>query len=155
MHRKFLVVAGVAVLAGLWWAFRPELLFVDAEVDEQLDVPVAVLATGSFHDGAHETAGTASVLQARDGRKLLRLTDFRTSNGPDVRVLMVRADDAKDNDAVKNAGFVEVAELKGNVGDQTYELPGSFDLASHRAVTIWCNRFSVNFGTAPLSVVRP
>jgi hypothetical protein len=41
--------------------------------------------------------------------------------------------------------------LKGNIGDQNYELPANADLAKYRAVTIWCKRFSVNFGTAPLS----
>jgi len=41
--------------------------------------------------------------------------------------------------------------LKGNKGDQNYVLPASADLGKYRAVTIWCARFGVNFGTAPLS----
>jgi hypothetical protein len=40
--------------------------------------------------------------------------------------------------------------LKGNKGDQNYELPADVDLAKYQAVTIWCQRFSVNFATAPL-----
>jgi hypothetical protein len=51
---------------------------------------------------------------------------------------------------VKQAGFVEVAPLKGNVGDQNYELPANIDLSKYRAATLWCRRFGVNFGTAPL-----
>jgi hypothetical protein len=51
---------------------------------------------------------------------------------------------------VKNAGYVEVGKLKGNVGDQNYDLPAGVDLNKYKAVTIWCNRFSVNFATAPL-----
>mgnify|MGYP000877336782 CR=1 FL=1 len=51
-----------------------------------------------------------------------------TSNGPDVRVLLVAAKDASDSDTVKNSGFVEVAPLKGNVGDQNYEPPADLDL---------------------------
>ena len=67
-----------------------------------------------------------------------------------MHVYLVAAADAKDNDTVKNAGFVEVGKLKGNIGDQNYEVPANLDLAKYRAVTIWCARFGVNFGTAPL-----
>ena len=59
--------------------------------------------------------------------------------------------DASDSETVKQAGFVEVAALKGNIGDQNYELSSDLDLNKYRAVTIWCRRFGVNFATAPLT----
>jgi Electron transfer DM13 len=62
----------------------------------------------------------------------------------------VAAGDARDNATVKQAGFVDLGPLKGNKGDQNYEVPASVDLAKYRAVTIWCARFNVNFATAPL-----
>jgi len=93
----------------------------------------------------------ATVFQLAGGKKTLRLTNFATSNGPDVHVYLVAAQDAKDNDAVTKAGFVDLGTMKGNIGDQNYELPPNADLATYRAVTIWCKRFSVNFGTAPLN----
>jgi len=40
--------------------------------------------------------------------------------------------------------------MKGNTGDQNYDVPVSVDFAKYQAVTIWCARFNVNFGTAPL-----
>ena len=46
---------------------------------------------------------------------------------------------------------MEVGALKGNIGDQNYELASDLDLSKYRAVTIWCKRFGVNFATAPLS----
>jgi hypothetical protein len=52
---------------------------------------------------------------------------------------------------VKKAGFVELGKLKGTDGDQNYEVPSDVDLVKYRAVTIWCRRFAVNFGTAPLT----
>ena len=144
-----LIVAGGAA----WYAFRPERLFINQKVNEQFPTASAAnntLATGQFHNGAHETKGTATVFQLADGKKTLRLTDFATSNGPDLHVYLVAATDAKDSDTVTKAGFVDVGSLKGNIGDQNYELPANADLAKYRAVTIWCKRFSVNFGTAPL-----
>lgn len=144
-----LIVAGGAA----WYAFRPERLFIDQKVSEQFPTVSAAsnkLASGQFHSGAHETRGTATVFQLADGKKTLRLTDFATSNGPDVHVYLVAAGDAKDNDTVTKAGFIDIGSLKGNIGDQNYDLPAGTDLAKYRAVTIWCKRFSVNFGTAPL-----
>ena len=154
MSKRMLVVLAVAILAIVgWYAFRPERLVIDQKVNEQFPTASAAsnkLASGHFHSGAHETKGTATVFQLADGKKTLRLTDFATSNGPDVHVYLVASDDAKDNEAVTKAGFIDVGSLKGNIGDQNYDLPADADLTKYRAVTIWCKRFSVNFGTAPL-----
>ena len=158
MSKKLVVglLVLVVVGAGAWYAFRPERLFINQRVNEQFPTATAAnmepmrLASGEFHSGAHETKGTAAIFKLADGKRTLRLTNFATSNGPDVHVYLVAAADAKDNDTVKNAGFVDLGSLKGNIGDQNYDVPANVDLAKYRAATIWCARFSVNFGTAPL-----
>ena len=66
---------------------------------------------------------------------------------------LVAASDASDNETVTKAGFVELGALKGNEGDQNYDIPANVDLEKYRAVTIWCHRFNVNFATAPLAPV--
>ena len=111
--------------------------------------PVQV-TSGRFHKNAHETTGAATIYRFADGRLVLRLTEFATSNGPDVRVYLVAAGDVQDEAAAKLAGFVDLGALKGNIGDQNYEVPAGLDLSRYRAVSIWCRRFSVNFGAAPL-----
>lgn len=156
MSNRWKVTLFTLILAGLgaWYAFRPERLFIHQKVNEQFPTASAAtneVAAGQFHSGAHETKGMATVFQLPGGKKTLRLTNFATSNGPDVHVYLVAAPDAKDNDTVTKAEFVDLGSLKGNIGDQNYDLPASADLAKYRAVTIWCKRFSVNFGTAPLS----
>lgn len=92
----------------------------------------------------------ATICQMGDGSRVLRLTNFKTSNGPDVHVYMVAADDAKDVATVQQAGFIDLGVIKGNVGDQNYELRPEVDLSKYRALSIWCKRFSVNFGAARL-----
>jgi hypothetical protein len=159
-------IAGLVVVGAIgWYLFRPELLFVKTKVTESLPTEVAaqtatmgsedaaagVLLSGTFHSVAHETRGTATVHELGGGRRVLRLTDFATSNGPDVRVYLVAAADASDNETVTKAGFVELGKLKGTEGDQNYEIPAALDLEKYRAATIWCRRFSVNFATAPLT----
>ena len=159
-------IAGLIVVGAIgWYLFRPELLFVKTTVNESLPTEVAaqtaaaasdaapagLLLQGQFHSVAHETQGTASVHELGAGRRVLRFTGFTTSNGPDVRVYLVAAPDAGDNETVTKAGFVELGRLKGTEGDQNYEIPADLDLTTYRAVTIWCRRFSVNFATAPLT----
>jgi hypothetical protein len=157
MKRKKLIYGvSVIVAIALWAAFRPERLFVNARVDETMPASLSntsqtVLSAGSFHSVAHETKGNASVYQLADGKRILRFTNFETSNGPDVHVYLIAANDASDSETVKKGGFLELGSLKGNIGDQNYEIPADADLARYRAVTIWCKRFSVNFGTAPLN----
>lgn len=158
MQRKVLAgVVALIALVGAWYAFRPERLFINQRVNESFPTArasssqPATLLTGHFHSVAHETKGQVRIFQLADGRRALRLTDFETSNGPDVRVYLVAANDATDSDTVKNAGFVELSALKGNIGDQNYDIPSDVDLTKYRAVTIWCRRFGVNFGTAPLT----
>jgi hypothetical protein len=157
MKRKRLIYGlAVIVAIALWAAFRPERLFVNAKVNEAMPAGLAkvsgtVLASGSFHSVAHASKGTASVYRLEDGKHILRFTNFETSNGPDVRVYLLAANDASDSDTVKKAAFFELGSLKGNIGDQNYEIPADVDLTKYRAVTIWCKRFSVNFATAPLT----
>jgi len=160
--KRSVVLAGLVALGGVaWYLFRPELLFVNKRVNENVAPATAqatetaaapsALARGAFHSVAHETHGTATILDLGGGKRILRLTDFATSNGPDVRVYLVAAADASDNATVNKAGFIELGSLKGNQGDQNYDVPASVDLGKYRAVTIWCHRFSVNFATAPLA----
>jgi len=147
-------VVAVAVVAG-WYAFRPERIVVNRQVNEAMPVAKGTsspqpLESGQFYSILHPTEGTASIYQLGDGTRVLRFTGFRTSNGPDVHVYMVAAEDAKDVATVENAGFVDLGVIKGNIGDQNYTLASDLDLAKYRAVSIWCKRFSVNFGAAAL-----
>jgi len=126
-------VAAVAALVA-WYAFRPERLVVNRRVDEALpttqgSLAVQPLESGRFYSILHPTEGTATIFQMGDGTRVLRLTSFSTSNGPDVHVYMVAADDAKDVATVQQAGFIDLGVLKGNIGDQNYKLGSELDLA--------------------------
>ena len=110
------------------------------------------LFTGKFHGKVHATSGRATVYQETDGKLVLRLTNFKTSNGPDVHVILVTTKDAMDdaNFLKDNTDKVELGKLKGNEGDQNYEIPAGTDLTKFRTVSVYCERFNANFGAAPL-----
>ena len=166
MNRKWYIgIGSLVVIGAAWLLFRPELLFVNAHANEAFpggaqpasaspSAAPAILARGTFHGVAHDGKGTATVHRLDDGKRVLRFTDFVTSNGPALKVYLVAADDAKDNDTVTKSGFVDLGALKGNLGDQNYEIPENVDLAKYKAVTVWCSRFNVNFATAPLTQAR-
>jgi len=110
------------------------------------------LATGTFHGKVHSTSGRATIYQEADGKLVLRLTNFKTSNGPDVHVILVATKDADDdaNFLKSSTERVELGSLKGNQGDQNYEIPSNTDLSKFQTVSIYCERFNANFGAAPL-----
>ncbi|HVI06765.1 MAG TPA: DM13 domain-containing protein [Candidatus Binatia bacterium] len=152
---KFAIPIAAAVAIVAWYAFRPERLVVNRHVEEgmpstQGSAAPQPLESGQFYSILHPTAGTATIYRMGDGTRVLRFSDFSTSNGPDVHVYMVAADDAKDIATVEHAGFIDLGVIKGNVGDQNYALGPDVDLAKYRAVSIWCKRLSVNFGAAAL-----
>jgi hypothetical protein len=119
----------------------------DRTVDETLTAGSA-LAQGSFRSVAHETTGTARIVETAAGRSLT-LSAFRTDPGPDLFVYLVPGTTpSEDVD-----GGVQLARLKGNVGNQEYVVPADLDLAAGASVVIWCRSFSVAFGVAQLSSV--
>jgi Electron transfer DM13 len=149
------ILVGVLAVLAAWYAFRPERLVVNRRIDEAMPnssgaTSAQRLESGRFYSILHPTEGVATVYQLGDGTRVLRFTNFSTSNGPDVHVYLVAADDAKDVATVEQAGFVDLGVIKGNVGDQNYTLASDLDLAKYRSVSIWCKRFSVNFGAAAL-----
>lgn len=110
---------------------------------------VRVAYVGSFGPRSHPAEGTAVVLT--DGTQtFLRFDDdFATDNGPDLNVyLHTAAPDASVGDLVDD--FIDLGDLKGNIGAQNYVVPDGIDLDRYNTVSVWCVRFRVVFGTAEL-----
>ena len=123
-------------------------------MSEERPMPVApeivTLVSGEFISRSHETSGRALVLNDGSEQRFLRFEDFRTDNGPDVNVWLSSAPpDASARDFLDD--WVDLGDIKGNVGAQNYEIPPSVDLDRYSTVLIWCVRFSVAFGAAGLA----
>ncbi|MCY0956894.1 DM13 domain-containing protein [Streptomyces sp. H27-H5] len=169
-----LVTALVVLAVGLYW-FQPWKLWQDATVNDALPTAAApgstssptaaataspsapagprTLAQGSLISHEHATTGTVKLVRLPDGSRTLRLENLDTSNGPDLRVWLTDAPvkEGKEGWEVFDDGkYVSLGKLKGNKGDQNYEIPADVDLADYTSVTIWCDRFNVSFGAAAL-----
>jgi hypothetical protein len=106
-----------------------------------------LLGRGRFESVAHPASGVATTVRRARGGNVLTLTSFTVDNGPDLRVYLV-AGPGRDESEVKD--YEDLGALKGNEGNQQYELPRRLDLDRYSTVVIWCRAFSVNFARAPL-----
>jgi len=153
-NKGILAAIGIPVLVAAWWAFRPEKLFINQKVNEAAPAALSsepeALYTGRLEGKVHPTSGRATIYKSSDGKQYLRLSDFTTSNGPDVHVLLARAEDIGQEIVEGDLDGVELGSLKGNQGDQNYDLPATADLNQHQAVAIYCERFHAIFGVAKL-----
>ena len=169
-------LAVVAVVGFVLVYFDPQAIFINHTVDEPLPAAAVVQpgtpagtssggaivqqppgtaaspfleAHGAFRSLEHHTAGTALVLRLADGSTVVRLEGLDTSSGPDVHVtLSPTPSTAGDRDY---GDYLDLGSLKGNHGNQNYAVPAGTDISRFRSVVIWCKRFSVGFGVAPLA----
>lgn len=158
MNKSLLVVAIVAVIGmGVAYAISP--YFTNSTVDEALptsaipkmDEPMVEDAietyVGTFvgvGDGIHDAQGTVRTISLDHGNNVLRLENFKATNGPDLYVYLATDDKASE--------FVSLGKLKANNGNQNYDIPENTDLEKYNTVLIWCKAFGVLFGNADLSL---
>jgi Electron transfer DM13 len=141
--------AGVAVIALsiiVYTGVAP------TEVSAQSAQPV-LLASGQFGgvDSFHKGEGKARLFRLSDGTLVLRLEEFKVTNGPDLYVFLSGHPAPRNGAQVHEGAALEVARLKGNIGNQNYALPPNVDLSKFKSVVIYCKQFSVVFSTAELS----
>ncbi len=101
-----------------------------------------VLSSGSFVSSGHTTTGTVKIVIDGSNVKRLVFENFRTDNGPDLRVWL----------SPNNNGspYQEVGPLKAVSGNFSYELGPVINHSTNNRVLIWCENFSVLFGYAIL-----
>ena len=172
-HPATWVVLTIAVLGlavGLW-LFQPWKLWTHSRVDEAIPVATQpasqptsttttaapaqpeVLAEGAFVNGEHDTSGTARILRLADGSRVLRLENFSTSDGPDVHVWLSEAKAGGPDGSFDDGRYVKLGEMKATDGNQNYPIPADANLDGLRSAVIWCDRFNVAFGSAPLTAI--
>ena len=157
-------LTAIPVGAALWYLASP--LFISKTVNEGLPQAVAQppnqvhdtagalspVKRGRLRDGDsfHKGSGQAVVYRLPDGAYTLRLEDLNVTNGPDLYVVLSPNANPTSAAEVTAPGYLEVATLKGNLGNQNYPLPAGVDLAPLKSLVIFCKQFRVVFSVAPL-----
>jgi hypothetical protein len=158
------VLGAYAVTAAVAGAYLGSSVLFDDVVDERVATAPAASAPapadgaevrnsrlrgGRFASVRHQARGNATAIRLASGGRVLTLTDFAVDNGPDLRLRLVAGPARSEGEA---RDYVDLGALKGNRGDQQYELPAGLDLNRYSTVVVWCRAFSVLFARAPLRV---
>jgi hypothetical protein len=164
------VLGAYLVTAGVAGAYLGSSVLLDTEVHERVATaaPPAVgeermastgatgraaaprnvlVRAGRFAAVRHGASGDAQVIGLARGGRVLTLTGFEVDNGPDLRVRLADGSATSEDDV---GDVVDLGALKGNKGDQQYEIPDGVDLARFATAVVWCRAFSVLFARAPL-----
>jgi hypothetical protein len=108
-----------------------------------------IVTSGAFTevDLLHRGEGTATVYRLPDNSQILRLEDFRVTNGPSLRVILTTRPEPRTSEEV-GTDYVDLGALKGNVGNQNYSVPSEVDFTRYQGVVIYCLEFGVVFSSA-------
>lgn len=112
-----------------------------------------LIASGNFRDADsfHKGSGKALIYKDHQSNLLLRLEDFQVTNGPDLYVFLSPHSDPKLPSEVKTEGYLNLGRLKGNMGNQNYDIPQGTEIDQFESVVIYCLAFNVTFSVASLS----
>jgi hypothetical protein len=144
LQRKWIVAAvSLPILVALWWAFRPEKLWINERVNEAAPFDASVdpkpVLTGRFETKSQPTSGRATIYRKPSGHEYLRLSDFSAPNGEDLHV-----------ELKGDLNGADLGPLKNIRGDQDYELPAATDAGKYEAVAIYSERLHTVIGLAKL-----
>ena len=120
---------------------------VEMEEEMETDGGITAVLSGNFTDAdaAHKGSGTATIYQQNEAL-ILRLQEFSVTNGPDLHVYLSTSPIPTDD----IGEYIDLGELKGNIGDQNYDIPDGTDLSQYQSIIIYCQPFHVVFSTATL-----
>lgn len=170
------LIAFAGAFSLVWWLVSP--LFLDKRVDEALPIsnemklaskemsaqqalqvpqatqsPLPILqvketnyeATFTRADKIHNVVG--KVFTLRESNHLyLRFEEFEATNGPDLYIYLTKPGTA-------TGEGIKLSKLKGNIGNQNYEVPSDVDLTIYSKVVIYCKSFATDFGYAELKEI--
>ena len=152
--KKSLPIIAAVVIVGFIATFAISPYFTESQVDEALPegaiIPTMMEDPTYYNgvfvgvgDGIHDAQGDAYTIPLENGSNVLRLENFKSTNGPDLYVYLSTDKHASE--------FINLGELKANSGNQNYQIPDDVDLEKYNQVLIWCKAFGVLFGNAELS----
>jgi hypothetical protein len=154
VSEDFPVVAG-----GVTAAEIEQVMTIMAKTNEEMneDMPAmtaapTLLASGTLRDGEsfHKGSGQVNIYQLEDDSYLLRLENLSVTNGPALHVYLSEHANPMNGNDVDTNGFVDLGSLKGNMGNQNYDIPAGTDLSKIKSVVIYCKTFHVMFSVASL-----
>lgn len=116
----------------------PPTTAVPPPVAEPIDLGSAGLVSLDY-----QASGTARLIQLTAAELLVRFESLDVENGPDYVVYLVPGADQR---APGNGVFL--GELRGNQGDQNYDVPAGTAAEGTQTILIWCRSFAAPVANA-------
>ncbi len=135
------LITAVGLFATAYYGLSPLWRTVTLEEAAPTSAKATISARPIVDTVAHPASGTVSILKGED-ETILRYENFKTINGPDLRVYL-----STDLEATE---FVDLGVLKATEGNVNYSIPAGTDLQKYRYALVWCEDFSVLFNSADL-----
>lgn len=168
-----LIAGGTVLILFAGWFFQPWTLFTNRTVIEAFPSPSEVVASPSvteevespqypillskskFISHEHSTRGVVKIFELENGERILRIEGLDTSDGPQLEIWLSDSPVIEGTAGWKvfdDGKYKSLGVLKGNIGDQNYEIPEAVVLDDFISVSIWCVRFAVSFGAAEINL---
>ncbi len=111
-------------------------------LDEMVNAEGVLKYAGNFRGyGSERVSGQARIFLSNN-QFMLKLENFSTTNGPDLKVYL--------SEAASPQNFISLGNLKSTNGNQVYDISGSPDFSKYKFVLIHCERYNHLFGSAEI-----
>ncbi|MEN9298601.1 MAG: hypothetical protein RLZZ429_914 [Bacteroidota bacterium] len=113
------------------------------QLNEQVGSSATPVTSAMAFTSANSYTVTGNVrVYQKDGKLVLALENFNSSNGPDLRVYLSKE--------MQPVNFIELGRLKSVQGNQLYDIPGTPDFGNYKFAVIHCQQFNRVFGYATI-----
>ncbi|MEO6735212.1 MAG: DM13 domain-containing protein [Ginsengibacter sp.] len=98
--------------------------------------------SGNFISQGGENVSGQAQIYFDNSDYVLKLADFSSSNGPDLKVYLSKAASPLD--------YISLGDLKSTNGNQVYKITGTPDFTLYHYVLIHCEKYNHRYGSADL-----
>lgn len=110
--------------------------------NDMVDTTAVLKYQGIFQKGPHGTVSGSVMVYQANGKWQLKLSNFSTTNGPDLKVYLSKE--------IQPLNFIKLGDLKSTTGNQLYEINGNPDFMQYKYALIHCEQYNHLFGSAEL-----
>jgi hypothetical protein len=126
MFRRFFIIGGLLLLPAIAFA---------GDVDEK-----------PFVKKRYSIEGSAKIESSPGSIQLVFSDDFKTKNGPDLKVYLSKIPLSDLSEKEVDGDAVRISVLKSHRGAQSYTIPSNLDISDYQSVVIQCEAYSVLWG---------
>lgn len=109
------------------------------------------ITSGSWIGKGYAIAGGWKIINRNDKNIIVFDENFRTRNGPDLKVFLSKKTVDNVNQSTLNQRGVKLGPLIANKGAQEYEIPTELILQDFSSILIHCEQYSHLWGGGDMS----